>query len=147
MAGILGEWEQPQARQAMPYVQLQVQEIERLANAGVKIELGPIVPTSDIAPAHPTPPKHPYEHMADAIWERWTQSRRASGNFHGLNGTMRPFQLMASQHGDKVWVSVHPNNFNYEPFQLQDEAVIFPSDALMATLALWEKNHPTGGNP
>lgn len=116
---------------------LQIHEIERLAKAGVTITMAEITPQSDWA-AYPTVQTQPK--MAGAVWGRWRQSRHARGHPEDY-GAMVPFELLASQHGDKVWLSVHPTNFNYEPFQLQDHAAIFPSDALMAQLALWEQNH------
>lgn len=120
---------------------LHVADIERLAKAGVKIELEHVTPMAD--PIMHTEARP--EAMADAIWQRWHRNKDAiSGDvnrFYDRSNVM-PFQLLASKHGDKVWVSVHPANFNYEPFQLQDNALVFPSDTLMAMLALWEKEHP-----
>lgn len=117
---------------------LQISEIERLAKAGVAITLRDVTPCSDVPPLmSPQPPN-----MVDAVWDRWHRARSARYDATVCaNGRVLPFQLLASQHGDKVWVSVHPENFNYEPFQLQDNAAIFPSDALMAQLALWEQHH------
>lgn len=126
---------------------LSVSDIVRLATAGVKVELGPIVPLCD--DQCPIPPAPPDQHifmddnqMEKAIWDRWERSKRAkmsAGRYGDIHQS--PFKLLATQHGEKVWVSVHPHNFNYEPFQLQDQSAIFPSDALMAQLALWEQNH------
>lgn len=113
-----------------PRRQLSVRDIERLASAGVKIELG----TIDVLP-DPYREALPIE-LADAIWQRWTRTNDVLER-----QLVRPYQLLATQYGDKVWVSVHPNHLEYEPFQLQDTAAIFPSDALMAQLALWEANH------
>lgn len=121
---------------------LNISEIERLAKAGVKIELDSITPQSD--PPEPWSPQH--EPMAAAIWDRYNRTKRAvSSPMDGYRlGHLQPFELLASRHGDKVWVSVHPLNFVHEPFQLQDDALTFPSDTLMASLAMWEKGHPSG---
>lgn len=123
---------------------LNIREIERLAKAGVSIVLDTITPQSD-----------PYEHnaegqtkpaMARSVWDRWERNKMAMQNqspYESRFVISLPFELLASRHGDKVWVSVHPTNFNYEPFQLQDDALVFPSDTLMASIALWEKEHPS----
>jgi hypothetical protein len=131
----------------VPFSMLCVSDIERLAKAGVKIDLGTVIPQVDpygqFAPPAMTQPK-----MEDAIWDRWMQTKRALQTGNGGYGygdlelsQIRPFQLLATQHGDKVFVSVHPTHFKYEPFMLEDDAVIFPSDALLAKIALWEKDH------
>lgn len=142
--------EQYDAPQHAPRHQcLSVSEIERLAKAGVTVALCEIVPHSD--PYIPPPPE-PHNGrdlgMEQAIWERYVRSKRAGlgGRIDepAVHGMMQPFKLLASQHGDKVWVSVHPMDAAYEPFMLEDIAVIFPSDALMAKIALWEKEHVTG---
>lgn len=127
-------------------IELSVSEIERLAKAGVKVEIEPVRPVSD--PSDPGPQRGfgiepPLE---QAFWDRWRRSAKAKlGNqyeYRFETGLM-PFRVLATQHGDTVWVSIHPINFSYEPFQLKDVSAIFPSDALMANIALWEKEHPS----
>jgi hypothetical protein len=127
-----------------PYIRdtstsLTISDIERLAKAGVSVTLSSIIPLAD--PFPPYAPVPTVRSLEDAIWDRWQRTRLATHSFHDTYGEVRPYQLLASTHGDKVWVSVHPTNFNYEPFQLQDDSAIFPSDALMANLALWEQHH------
>lgn len=122
--------------------QLCVSDIERLAKAGVQIGLTRIVPVSDPYPAAAHEAPHTAPPMAEAIWERWRRSKRVSRPPAYGDYLIPPFELLASQHGDKVWVSVHPTNYNYDPFQIQDDSAIFPSDGLMASLALWERHHP-----
>lgn len=122
-------------------ITLTVSDIERLAKSGVAMSIGEVHPITD--PLPPTEELHQDifpSPMAEAIWDRWKRSKYGMTGTH-IHGFSMPFQLLASPHGDKVWVSVHPTNFNYEPFQLQDDAPIYPSDALMAKLALWEANH------
>jgi len=126
---------------------LSVSEIERLAKAGVNVTIGDgpghIWPQPDSFSAPIPPGPHTADPMEKAIWDRWERSRRArTGPYMDLGFTL-PFRLLATQHGDKVWVSVHPTNFNYEPFQLTDDSAIYPSDALMAKIALWEREHPS----
>ena len=120
--------------------QLPVSDIERLAKAGVVINIGNVVPVCDPTPVVvPETRIQSIQSLEDAIWDRWYRTKAVKG--HRDFGYELPFKLLASQHGDKVWVSLHPANSNYEPFQIQDDAVIFPSDALMAQLALWEQHH------
>lgn len=122
-------------------VQLTVGEIERLAKAGVTMTIGDaggqVYPLSD--PYTPAPTNKP-ETLEEAFWARWRRSKTAS-RVNGDYGYVIPFKVLATVHGDKVWVSIHPINSDYEPFQLQDVGAIYPSDALMASVALWEKNN------
>jgi hypothetical protein len=146
MAGMRGTYIPDPGAQSRPFetppTYVNISDIERLAKAGVQISLSNIAPQQDPYPPEP----HPYNKtLADRIWDRWHMARMGA-NPHYRDGMAKPFQLLASQHNDKVWVSVHPTNFSYEPFQLQDDAAIFPSDTLMANIALWEKNHPSGGS-
>lgn len=132
------------AEPAISYTAMTVSDIERLAKAGVHISLLPIMPQAD--PIYYEPPgARTTPTMEDAFWDRWTRSKYAAmpdeTRWRHLEGLQQPFKILASKHGDKVWVSIHPNNFNYEPFQLQDNAAIYPSDALMACVALWEREH------
>jgi hypothetical protein len=117
--------------------ELSISEIERLAKAGVTLTVETVRPVSDPAGEYPTKPPT----LSDLIWERYTRAIRAANNGRDFPGYCMPFELLATNHGDTTWVSVHPTNFNYEPFQLTDVAAIFPSDALMAKLALWEREH------
>lgn len=120
--------------------QLSISDVERLAKAGVQITFSDIA--AQIAPDGPPPQQSSrFEEpiMAEAIWDRWMRSKRAHEPFYD-GGHMRPWQLFASQHGDTVHVFVAPRNG--EPFILTDAATIFPSDALMASLALHEKLKP-----
>lgn len=128
-------------------VALTVSDIERLAKAGVTMQIEHVIPMAD-------PPRDELRnvedchrnlnHLSRSLMQRWLQTKRArhSNDYFTMDGLCVPWSILATQHGDKVWVSVHPLTEGYEPFQLTDEAVIFPSDALMAKLALWEKEHP-----
>ena len=121
------------------YQNLSISEVERLAKAGVPISLCKVVPTPD--PYMPPPPsRHSSANMADAIWDRWHRAKTANNSHDAFTGYIRPYDILATRHNDKVYVSVHPTNL-HPPFMLEDVAAIFPSDALMASLALWEKEH------
>lgn len=122
-----------------PRQPLRVSDVVKLASAGVVIEFKDIAAQvqsdgPDYPPVQTTAPA-----MADAIWDRWHRTKRAGHEQFGFRdeGTMRPWQLFATQHGDTVHVFVAPRGA--EPFVLTDAAAIFPSDALMASLALHEK--------
>lgn len=111
---------------------LQVSEIERLAKAGVQITLGNIIPQSDMMMAeaashYPTPST-----ASDAFWDRW---RRAHRNQEFT--FQAPFGIHATEFGGKVYVLVSPHD--EAPFILEDDALLYPSDALMASLALRER--------
>jgi hypothetical protein len=125
---------------SMPPTALSVSDIERLAKAGVQISMGPVHPQSDMS--YPTPPPAPSTEMAleEAIWQRWQRNfnARSKSPFRfPAEGELRPYRLLATEVGDKVFVSVHP--YDSAPFLLQDDTFIFPSDALMASLALYEQ--------
>lgn len=127
-------------------VSLTVSDIERLAKAGVTMAIGDaggqVMPVPDFVERPLTQYERKPETLEDCFWLRWWRSRLCRNISTHYNDAIPPFKVLATVHGDKVWVSIHPANFNYEPFQLQDAKAIFPSDALMASVALWENNHP-----
>jgi hypothetical protein len=118
---------------------LSVSDIERLAKAGVKIEFKDIA--LQVQPdMYPSPgsydemaPKPPRS-LSDSFWQRW---ERANPRKFGA-GEMRPWDIHATEFGDKVYVYVAPTDG--EPFILEDSKPLFPSDALMAALHLREKS-------
>lgn len=116
-----------------------VNDAEKLAKAGVAMSWDAIQPflydSDDCRPAGPSPGERP---MADAIWERWARAKLAHANsYYTYDGQLRPWQLFAAAHKDTVHVFVAPSDG--EPFVLTDVAAIFPSDALMASLALHDR--------
>lgn len=116
---------------------LQIHEIERLAKAGVKIEMTQIFPTPDQVVAEPWPAHNQARvyPLIDAFWERW---RRANGDsFMSRSGQEAGFGLYAATVGDKVQVFVHSTD---RCVLIEDEAPLYPSDALMAKLHLWERS-------
>lgn len=119
--------------------ELEVSEIERLAKAGVVITLTAIVPKSD-EPVAAYPSTRPLT-LEDAFWQRYIQRVKSIRQVQLGDGMLKNFSILCSQHNDDIWMSVHPTNFNYEPFQLRDYATVFPSDKLMAEIALWEQHH------
>lgn len=113
---------------APPGAFLSVSDVERLAKAGVKVEWGDIryqvVP--DPEPAAP-------ETLTSAFWHRWDRSHPPRWD----SFPTRPYDIYASEYGDKVYVYVQPRDS--EPFVLEDDKHLYPSDALMAKLHLREK--------
>jgi hypothetical protein len=144
----------PSVNPGPPYTYLNVSDIERLAKAGVQINVGTVVPQQDQfnVLSRGNDDRNVTEldslttignTLSKAIWYRWLRARRALRDpDFGDMLQIRPFSLMANQYGDTVHVSVHPTNENRPPFELTDDAIIFPSDALMAKIALWEKDNP-----
>lgn len=111
-----------------------VSDIERLAKAGVKMDW-----TEVRDQVIPDPPRMAPETdmmprpLADLIWDRY---RRTLNNTR-QNLMTAPFQLFAAEHEEKVYVFVAP--YGEQPLIIEDERIIFPSDALIAKLALLEK--------
>lgn len=106
-------------------IALSVAEMAELARAGIKIELCDRV---TVAKADPRARSHD---LADSIRERWLQSQRAKGQW--MDGGLAP-QMYAAQHGDKVYVFVYGGNA--PPEIIEDDACIYPSDALLARVHL-----------
>lgn len=125
------DWVLAQAT-ASPAVMLSVSDIERMAKAGV------VIAYKDIA-GHVVPDQQPERPrtLEDAFWERWRRANIPTAHIYGM---WPPYRISTHPHGDKVTVFVQPHD--KAPFTLEDESCLYPSDALMAKLALWEK---TGG--
>jgi hypothetical protein len=73
--------------------------------------------------------------LDDSFWQRWYRANPRTWN---SDGAMRPWEIHATEYGDKVYVYVAPTDG--EPFILEDSKPLFPSDALMAALHLREKS-------
>ncbi len=127
-SGLTGVYPQTQRRTL-----LTVADVVKLATAGVKIEFSDIA--DQLQPDAPPATGEPA--LADAIWERWHRAKTATRTAFHFDGHHRPWQLFAAQHGDTIHVFVSPNDA--EPFVFTDVAAIYPSDALMAALALHER--------
>lgn len=111
---------------------LSISEIERLAKAGVTVNLhGPCIPQSD-----------PYVHqeqkfqsrvypMIDAFWERWRRANTAA-----REDGFETFGMYAIEVGDKVQALFHEGS---RFVVIEDEKILYPSDALMAKVHLWRQ--------
>jgi hypothetical protein len=116
-----------------PIYTLTVRDVERLAKAGVVINFADIkdqvMPDTD----HPPPEAMSVpQSLDDAFWQRW--HRAHIKDFHSLYE--RPYDIHAHAYGDKVYVFVAPRD--REPLIIEDVAQLYPSDALMAKIALLE---------
>lgn len=116
-----------------PRPMLAVSDVERLAKAGVQIKFEDI--SGQVTPDAPAKVHTP---LVQVFWDRWAMAH-ANDEVHNY-GMRRPYQIAAVPYGTKIYVFVAPHDS--EPFVLQDEKVLYPSDALMASLAIYEKVKP-----
>lgn len=117
---------------------LTVSDIERLAKAGVTMSFDDIC--HQIMPDPPEVSQqdvfsHPCS-LVESFWQRW---RRANpSNPHSMVFVSPPYVIAsATEYGDKVYVCVAPTD--REPFILEDDKHLYPSDSLMAKLHLMER--------
>lgn len=129
---------------------LTVSDIERLAKAGVTISLSdlqrhevvsdPVEPVDMMQEQKPTP-------LVDMIYARMNMAARARrGNqdvYGGFSEAARYPEMYATPYGDKVFVLVATGYS--EPIIIQDDAQMFPSDALLAKLALLKDTEKMNG--
>jgi hypothetical protein len=125
------------ARQLAPTtVELSVSEMIELAKAGVAVELAGKVQV-DRTYRSPTPlPTARDRDISEGIRERYLQSQRSKKVDDFIYGSS-PIQvpdLCAFQHGDKVYVFAYSGNS--PPEVIEDDAAIYPSDALLARIHL-----------
>lgn len=113
---------------------LSVSDVERLAKAGVKIEIREVLVQPDCTEV-PAPSYPPPSSLNDSFWQRWQRANPPNPMTFGMT---RPWDIYATEYGDKVYVYVAPPDG--EPFILEDSRNLFPSDALMAALHLREKS-------
>lgn len=127
---------------------LTVSDVERLAKAGVKIEFKEIAqqvipdPLKEYSPQQRRLESSPM--LMQPLIDRLTRAgviRDPALSDEGLSFDGRRYeQLAATQNGDKVYVFYARHEF--EPIMLEDDATMFPSDALIAKFLLWKKEHP-----
>ena len=111
---------------------LTVSDVVELAKAGVQVSFKDV--QMQIVP-NPHNNRRIVRSLEDSFWERWQRANPRDPNSFGV---IPSFMVMAHRAGDKVYLAVAPTD--HPTFILEDEAVLFPSDALMAKLALWERN-------
>lgn len=118
-------------------VELSVSEMIELAKAGVAIELAGKVQIDRRVRPPPFPGNHGRD-ISQGIRERYVQSQQAKLSEHdriyGLRASDAVPELCAFEHGDKVYVFAYSGNS--PPEVIEDDAAIYPSDALLARIHL-----------
>lgn len=116
---------------------LTVSDVERLAKAGIKVDLGIVYTVADVE-LPPPPPVWPSS-LEDAFWQRWRRARPRD-EYTLMRVEVAPYLIHAHDYGAKVYIMVCPPDT--APFIIEDESPLYPSDALMAKLALYERTKP-----
>lgn len=122
---------------------LTVSDVERLAKAGVAINISDIA--QQLVP-DPTP-SHVFDTAAvSTLVKRLATISAFNDNFNqfmdGSGFLLRKYvSLAASLHGDKVYVFVHLRGI--EPLIIEDAKHLYPSDALIAKLTLLSQTAET----
>ena len=118
--------------EALVTTQLCVQDVERLAKAGVSMSIGPVhvLPDPIVTPG---PARNP---LADAIRDRYIQSKKATRTSSNFDEAFMVPEVYATQHEGQVYVFVYAGNS--PPEVIIDDAAIYPSDALLARIVLLE---------
>lgn len=111
----------------VPVTILTTDQVERLAKAGVIVELAHKVEVQD-PPPEPPNPYNMFDQLTAMIWDRWRRSNMA----RAYEGEL--ITLKAVEHGDKVYVFAYAGKAS--PEIIEDEAAIYPSDALFARIHL-----------
>lgn len=119
-----------------PSMMLTVAQIEALAKAGVKVELAHTVIVKHDEPA----PAYQYGalDLLNMVRDRWMMAMKAKNAVSAGNVFMESYfvnpLIAAAKHGDKVYIFA--GGGNTAPHVIEDDAAIFPSDALLAKLHL-----------
>lgn len=125
----------PHCNRVIELPPLSVAEIERLAKAGVTMSFQEVSGRVISDPPRKDRDEHPNT-LNEALWMRWRMAHSHRDRDFGL-AQMAPYTTACTAYGDKVYVFVAPTS--EPPFIIEDAAAIFPSDALMGSLALFEK--------
>lgn len=108
---------------------LSVSDIERLAKSGVHVDFKDVAEQIMQDP----PPATKHTPLIDAFWDRYWRARPEQDQW----GRPTPYQIAAIQYEDLIYVFVGPRD--RPPFVIEDQRVLYPSDALMAKMALLEQ--------
>lgn len=117
---------------ARPVLGLTIEEAERLAKAGIKVELaGPITIDNTQEPKQ----IGSNDHLKEMLHDRWSMSMRAKhdATFDYRFGYVMPI-ISAHRYDDKVYVFACSGNA--PPEIIEDDVAVYPSDALLAKLHL-----------
>ena len=120
---------------------LSVSDVVKLAMAGVKIDLNDIKGAIDRDENLPSsyPLKEPNvfpKTLEEAFWDRWHRAHTRRNEFE--YGLSIPYEVHAHEFAETVYVMVCP--VKQAPFIIEDHHLLYPSDALMAKLAIYESN-------
>lgn len=113
-----------------------VSDYVKLATAGVKIDFTDIRDqiACDLPDMGVLAPRAPRT-LKEAFWDRWRRANRGSDMSYG--DAIPSFDVQAHQHKDTVYVLFCPHD--EPPVIIEDTAILFPSDALMAKIGLRRK--------
>lgn len=119
---------------------LSVDEVVALAKAGVQVELAGRVTIDNVPPpiAHTRDIGSPHNDISEGIRQRYFQSQRAKMTPNDVGSFIDVPAMCAFEHGEKVYVFIY--NGRSEPEMIDDEASIYPSDALLARIHLMMKH-------
>lgn len=111
-----------------------ISDMIRLATAGVQFAPLDVEPIIDpILYNHPPPDAPLPRTLVDLFWDRYSRAQGARARFDCY---LPPFQLYAHEYGEIVYVMFCPASD--VPVIIEDAAACFPSDALMAKVALYK---------
>lgn len=113
-----------------------VSDYVKLATAGVKMDFKDIRDqiVCDVPDMNVLKP-HALRTLKEAFWDRWRRANRGSEMSYG--DAVPGFNIHAHQHGEIVYVMLCPHD--EPPVIIEDTAILFPSDALMAKIGLRRK--------
>ena len=116
---------------------LSVSDIERLVRAGVTTTFQDIAMV--VVPDAPSPSPAPLSYdpyrsaLVEAFWQRWDRAHSIDRDRALM---VQPYEIHAQSYAETVYVMVCPRSA--PPFIIEDHAGLYPSDALMAKLLLYE---------
>lgn len=113
---------------------LPVSDIVRLAASGVQFAPLDVIPVVDPLSYAPQREAVMPRTLVDLFWDRYKRAEQARPD-RGF-GELTPFTLYAYEYGQIVYVLFCP--LDAVPFIIEDAAPCFPSDALMAKVALYK---------
>jgi len=108
---------------------LSVSDIERLVRAGVTTTF------QDIAMVVVPDPASYGSALVEAFWQRWDRAHRTDRD-RVFAEQQQPYEIHAQSYAETVYVMVCPRSA--PPFIIEEHAGLYPSDALMAKLLLYE---------
>jgi hypothetical protein len=121
---------------------LSVSDIVKMATAGVKVDLADLkdcVESDENLPSMTAVPADVFPRsLEDAFLDRWRRAHPR--NINSYADPLVPYGIHAHEFAGIVYVMVCP--WNQPPFLIEDSGVCYPSDALMAALALYESTQP-----